>query len=247
MSARTTEHASAPVSRRERQREQLIGDAKQGARELIAAEGIDGLTLAAVARRLGVSSPALYRYFNGKQGLVRALYEDLTDELIRAVDAAARRQDPDDTSAKLHAATRAVVAWAVANRAEFGLLMGAAYPAAAESEDEIPQIISRELGGLFGELFRELVDGGRLEYAGDEVISPDLRRQLESYRQAMRLDLPLGVARLMIVCWRQIYGIACMAVYGHLSFAFDDYEALLEDMMDDLLASLGLERSPRLR
>ena len=102
MSARTTDHASAPVSRRERQREQLIRDAKQAARELIAAEGIDGLTLSAVARRLGVSSPALYRYFSGKQGLVRAPYEDLTDELIRTVDEAARRQDPDDISGAVH-------------------------------------------------------------------------------------------------------------------------------------------------
>ena len=247
MSARTADHASAPVSRRERQREQLIRDAKQAARDLTAAEGVEGLTLAAVARRLGVSSPALYRYFDGKQGLVRALYEDLMAELIDTVVAAARRQEPDDISAKLHAATRAVVSWAVANRAEFGLLMGASYPAVAESEEEIPQILSRQLGGLFGELFGELVDSGRLEYVRDDELSPQLRSQLETYRQAVGLNLPLGVARLMIVCWRQIYGIACMAVYGHLAFAFDDCEALFEDMMDDLLATLGLERSPKLR
>jgi hypothetical protein len=125
--------------------------------------------------------------------------------------------------------------------------MGASYPAVAESEEEIPQILSRELGGLSGELFGELVDSGRLDYARDEELSPDLRRQLTTYRKAIRPDLPLGVARLMIVCWRQIYGIACMAVYGHLAFAFNDCEALFDDMMDDLLATLGLERSPRLR
>ncbi|MFE8950313.1 helix-turn-helix domain-containing protein [Streptomyces sp. NPDC007856] len=55
-------------------REQLIHDAKAAAREIAATEGLDGLTLAEVARRVGVSSPALYRYFGGRPGLIRALW-----------------------------------------------------------------------------------------------------------------------------------------------------------------------------
>ncbi|GAA1235656.1 hypothetical protein [Pseudonocardia alaniniphila] len=72
-----------------------------------------------------MSSPALHRYVDGKAGPVRALYEDLTAELIDAAVAAARHQDPDDISPRLRAATRAVVSRAVADRAEFGLLTGA--------------------------------------------------------------------------------------------------------------------------
>lgn len=235
------------ASRRERLREQLVRDAKAAARELTASEGIAGLTLAAVARRVGVSSPALYRYFNGKQGLVRAIYDDLTGELISTIEEAVGRQDADDISAKLHAATRAVLTWSVANRAGFSLLMGASYPAAAASQAEITQVIPRKLGALFGGLFADLWQSGRLKFRQDEEIAPDLLRQLDTYRQTIRPDLPLGVTHLMITCWRQIYGMVNMAVYGHLAFAFEDHEALFEDMMEYLLALLGLEPSSRLR
>ncbi|SEN40225.1 TetR/AcrR family transcriptional regulator [Nonomuraea pusilla] len=235
------------ASRRERQREQLLRDARAAARQITASEGVEGLTLAAVARRVGVSSPALYRYFDGRQGLVHALYEDLTAELIGAVREAARRQDEDDISAQLDAATRAVLEWSLANRAEFGLLMGATYATAAASQTELRHVISRELGGVFGELFLRLLRTKGLEYPPDDRIPPALRRQLATYREILQPELPLGVVQVMIACWRQIYGLVSMAVYGHLAFAFDDIEPLFDDMMDSLLALLGLEPSPNRR
>jgi AcrR family transcriptional regulator len=239
--------ATGTGSRKERLRDELVQGARRAARDLIAAKGLDGVTVAAVARRLQVTPPALYRYFDGRRGLIGALYEDLTAELIRGVEEAVRKQPADDISAKLHAATRAVLTWSVTNRHEFALLMGESYPAAAESETEIPRVLTRELGGVFSELFTELWRGGGLVFCTDEQIPPALRRQLDTYRRAMRPELPLGVARLMLVCWRQIYGVVCMAVYGHLAFAFEEYDEMFEDMMVDLLALLGLEPSPRLR
>ncbi|WP_433236037.1 TetR/AcrR family transcriptional regulator [Streptosporangium sp. CA-135522] len=240
------EHVTG-VTRRQRLRAELERDAKVAARKLTAVEGVEGLTVAAVARSVGVTPPALYRYFNGREGLVRALYDDITAEFIEIVAQAVQRQDPDDISARLHAATRAVLDWSLANKAEFNLLMGAGYPKVAASGDGIPQVIARELGGLFGQLFARLWHEGRLVYLADEQIAPSLTPQLKTYREVIGLDLPLGVALLMITCWRQIYGLICMAVYDHLSFAFDDHLPLFEHMMDQLLGLLGLGRSPRLR
>lgn len=235
------------VSRRERLRLQLVRDARSIARDITAASGLEGLTVAAVARELAVSPPALYRHFDGKDGLVRAVYEDLTADLITAVEDAVRRQDADDMAAKLHAATRAVLTWSRAHRGAFELLMGSAYPVAAKSEGEIPQTMSRELGGVFADLFTVLWHQGTLTYPADDEFPPVLRKQLETYRNAFRPDLPLGVAHLMLTCWRQIYGVVSMTVNGHLAFAFDDYDALFEDMMASLLGLLGVEPSPNVR
>ncbi|MBX6382274.1 MAG: TetR/AcrR family transcriptional regulator [Microbispora sp.] len=247
MAARSSQETEKRrASRRETLREQLIRDVKEVARELIASEGVEGLTLTAVAQMVGVTPPALYRYFDGKRGLVKAVYDDLADELVAMTHEAVQRQDPDDISAKLHAATRAVMAWSVANRAGFNLLMGASYRM-AESEAEVAKVIPITLGGVYGELFLELTRSGRLEFRRDEQIAPELRPQLAAYRDAMNPDLPLGVAYLMITCWRQIYGLLSMAVHGHLGFAFEDPEPLFEDMIEDLLALLGLHVSPRLR
>ncbi|MDT9692651.1 TetR family transcriptional regulator [Streptomyces sp. P9(2023)] len=236
-----------PGSRRERLRQQLLSDTRRAARQIAAVEGIDGLTLAAVARAVGVSPPALYRYFDGRDGLVRALYDDMTAELIATVTQAVRRQDRDDLSAQLYAGSRAVFDWSLANRAAFDLLMGSAYAAAESSGGDLPQVIPRELGGLFGQLFTELWRRGELAYPADDELTQPLRGQVDIYRQAIRPELPLGVMYLMITCWRQIYGVTCMAVYSHLRFAFGDHHDLFHDMIVNLLGMLGLRPSPNLR
>ncbi|MEV0235438.1 TetR/AcrR family transcriptional regulator [Nonomuraea sp. NPDC050786] len=235
------------LTRRERLRAELEREAKVVARRIAAEEGIAGLTLAAVARGVGVTPPALYRYFSGRAGLVRAIYDDITAEFIDTVERAVRRQDPDDLSAQLHAGTQAVLDWSVANKVEFDLLMGAGYAKVAASEEGIPVVIARELGGLFGRLFARLWNEGRLACPADEEIDPVLAAQLRTYRSEVGLEFPIGVAFLMVVCWRQIYGLVCMAVYGHHGFAFDDPQPLFDHMMDDLLGLLGLTRSPDLR
>ncbi|WP_245737870.1 TetR/AcrR family transcriptional regulator [Streptomyces sparsogenes] len=237
----------AGLTRRERLRAELERDAKAAARRITAAEGVEGLTVAAVARSVGVTSPALYRYFDGRNGLILAVYDDVMAEFMQVVGGAVERQDPDDISARLHAATRAVLDWSMANPAEFNLLMGAGYPqAAAASAEDIPQAISRELGGMFGQLFTRLWREKGLAHPSDEEIDPALVPQLRTYREVVGLDVPIGVVFLMLTCWRQIYGMLCLAVYRHMSFALSDPVPLFEDMMDRLLGLLGLSRSPRL-
>ncbi|MEU8360030.1 TetR/AcrR family transcriptional regulator [Nonomuraea sp. NPDC048882] len=235
------------LTRRERLRAELERDARAAARRLAAEEGVEGLTVAAVARAVGVTPPALYRYFDGRAGLVRAVYDDVTAEFMDTLAQAVRRQDPDDLSSHLHAATRAVLDWSMANKVEFDLLMGAAYAKIADSEEGIPTVIARELGGFFGVPFARLWREGRLRIQADEDIDPVLAEQLRTYRARVGLDFPIGVVLLMVICWRQIYGLLCMVVYEHHNFAFDDPMPLFEHMMDHLLGILGLERSPRLR
>lgn len=237
---------SETTSRREVLREQLVRDAKAAARELILTEGLAGLTLAAVARRLGVTSPALYRYFNGRNGLVQAVYDELAGELTDALREAVERQDADDISAQLHAATRAVMTWSVDNRMAFDMLMGSSFRTAA-SEADVADVIPVTLGALFAKLFTRLYEEIGLKHPADEEIPLALRRQLEVYRLTLNPDLPLGVIYLMITCWRQIYGLVSMAVHQHMSFAFDNHDLLFEDMIDQLLGLIGLQRSPRLR
>ncbi|MFD8865745.1 TetR/AcrR family transcriptional regulator [Streptomyces sp. NPDC059590] len=238
---------AAGLTRRERLRAELERDVRAAARRITAAEGVEGLTVAAVARGVGVTSPALYRYFEGRNGLIRAVYDDVMAEFMQVVVEGVERQDPDDISARLHAATRAVFDWSVANPAEFSLLMGAGYAqAAAASADDIPHAILRELGGMYGQLFTRLWREQQLAHPSDEEIDPVLARQLRTYREAMGIEVPIGVALLMITCWRQIYGMLCLAVYSHMSYALNDPVPLFEDMMDRLLGILGLTRSPRL-
>ncbi|MFE9622520.1 TetR/AcrR family transcriptional regulator [Streptomyces sp. NPDC006527] len=234
------------AQRRDRLRAELEREAKAEARRLTAAHGIEGLSLSAVARAIGVTPPALYRYFDGKKGLALAVYEDVTVEFVTVVAEAARREDPDDLGACLYAATRAVFDWSVAHPAEFDLLMGAGYARLASSVEALDPVLLRELGGLYASLFHELLRRRQLDYPADDELDPDMLRQLAAYRDLMRSgpELPLGVAFVMITCWRQIYGLTCMAVYGHFATVFDDCVPLFNRMLDELLGLLGLRRAP---
>ncbi|MGW4757294.1 TetR/AcrR family transcriptional regulator [Streptomyces chartreusis] len=223
---------------------ELERDARAEARRLTAVRGVEGLTLSEVARGVGVSPPALYRYFDGKKGLILAVYEDLTREFVSVVVEAARRESSEDLGAQLYAATRTVLDWTVAHPAEFDLLMGAGYARLAASEGDLDRFLVRELGGAFGLMFTEVLRQGKLDFPSDDEIDPVLLEQLIVYRDLVGLDHPAGVALLMITCWRQIYGLLCMAVNRHFAAPFDDFVPLFNRMMDDLLGLLGLARAP---
>jgi len=231
-----------PASRRDRLRAELEHDALAAARQLIAAQGVEALSLSAVAREVGVTPPALYRYFEGKAGLTLALYEAITRDFVSVVAEAAGAMDAEDFGGQLYTATRAVVDWSVANPGEFDLLMGAGYARLVASGRPVDQVLIRELGGLFGQTFGQLWRRGILSYPSEEDVEPRLWSQVTAYGRLMQHDYPPGVAMVMITCWRQIYGLLCMAVYGHLASSFDDYLPLFEHMMDDLLALCGVPR-----
>ncbi|MFG3020766.1 TetR/AcrR family transcriptional regulator [Streptomyces sp. NPDC048254] len=236
------EEPARSLTRRERLRAELERDAITAARALIASQGAEALSLSAVAREVGVTPPALYRYFEGKAGLTLAVYEAVTSDFVVIVAKAAGARDPEDFGGRLYAATRAVLDWSVANPGEFDLLMGAGYARLVASGRHVDEVLVRELGGLFGQTFAELWRRGVLPYPSEDELEPRLRAQVAAYRRLMGHDYPVGVAMVMITCWRQIYGLLCMAVYGHFASLFDDHLPLFESMMDDLLALCGVPR-----
>lgn len=74
------------------------------ARALVAEEGIEALSLAALARRVGLSRPSLYEYFRSKDDLVAAILEE---ELPRWAALVERAVDgPPDLFGKVEAYVR---------------------------------------------------------------------------------------------------------------------------------------------
>ncbi|MQY11091.1 hypothetical protein SRB5_12050 [Streptomyces sp. RB5] len=239
------DHSDAPLSRRERQRLELREEAVRTARELLAAGGPENLTLSAVARAVGVTPPALYRHFEGgREGVVRAVYHLLVEEFSSTVEQAAARYESHGVSAQIHAGCRAVLDWSLANRPEFDLVMGAQFARISTSGGAIPVALAERLGGVFAALFDRLVREHGLIPPAETDITPALLPQIVVYGRSVCPDQPVGVAYLMFTCWRQVYGVVCMAANRHLDFAYHEYDAVFEDLMDRILRLLGLTRSP---
>ncbi|SNR87366.1 TetR/AcrR family transcriptional regulator [Actinomadura mexicana] len=75
------------------------------ARDLVAQEGIDALSLAALARRVGLSRPSLYEYFRSKDDLVAAVVEEELPRWAAVVEDAL--SGPADLDGKVEAYIRA--------------------------------------------------------------------------------------------------------------------------------------------
>src|SRR3712207_6224884 len=79
----------------------------------MAAQGVAGLTLGEVARRMGIRPPSLYGYFDGKNALYDALFGGGWGGLLAVVRAAAGDREGVDPAADLLAVETAFVRWAV--------------------------------------------------------------------------------------------------------------------------------------
>src|SRR5436853_4151161 len=66
---------AAPVDRRHRRRLETIEEVLDHAVEIMAADGVAGLSLGEIARRMGIRPPSLYVYFPSKHALYDALFE----------------------------------------------------------------------------------------------------------------------------------------------------------------------------
>ncbi|NJP89506.1 TetR/AcrR family transcriptional regulator [Nonomuraea sp. FMUSA5-5] len=113
---------------RQRYREQVRREIKQAALAQIG-EG-EPLSLTAVARRLGMTGPALYKYFAGRDRLLAELVDDGLAELAAAVRAGSPATG--GPRARLHALARAFYDWAMANRGLFQLVAAAPRRAGVE-------------------------------------------------------------------------------------------------------------------
>ena len=85
-------------TRRERLRTATVAEIKDLARRLLVTGGPTAISLRAIAREMGMTAPAIYRYFPSLDALVVELTEDLYDELRESIEAA-RDGCPADGSA----------------------------------------------------------------------------------------------------------------------------------------------------
>ena len=74
--------APTPTSRRERLRESTLTEIRATARRLLVDQGPEAVSLRGIAREMGMSAPALYRYYDSREDLLTALVIDCYEELI---------------------------------------------------------------------------------------------------------------------------------------------------------------------
>src|SRR5919199_1995978 len=94
---------AVPLDRRQRGRLETIEEVLDHAVEIMAEEGVAGLSLGEIARRMGIRPPSLYVYFPSKHALYDALFKRGWELLLAAWEEheATRASDGDDLAAIL--------------------------------------------------------------------------------------------------------------------------------------------------
>jgi AcrR family transcriptional regulator len=121
------------TDRRARRRQETIEEILDIARDVMTEEGVNGLSLAEVARRLGVQPPSLYKYFPSLMAIYDAIFErgqiDNLAELRRGMAGA------EPGLPTLIAGLEASGRWLLANRAVAELLFWRPVPSFHPSEE----------------------------------------------------------------------------------------------------------------
>jgi AcrR family transcriptional regulator len=235
------------VSRRDRVRAATTGEIKETARRILVAEGPEAVSLRAIAREMGMTAPALYRYFSSREDLVRHVCGDIFTEIatgIRAASARAAQESGGDVTAKLIAACREFRHWALTHREEFGLLFGTPLPGLEALHNDKIDECALDFAGSWMTLFLELWQRHPFPVQADDQIEPALLAQLARYIGALGVDLPAGAVLIFLRCWVRLYGMVSLEVFEHLHFALDDAAPLFEYTLAELADLVGLDYPP---
>ena len=235
------------VTRRERVRATTDHDIRQHARTLLSAQGQDAVTLRAIARALGITAPALYRYYDSREDLLRQLCDDICTDLSEELTHRSESVAVDDFAARVTSTCRGLRDWALAHPREFTLVF--ATPPSAS--DDSPTVRQDEFAGVFLGLAGPLLAEGAHRMPTREV-PEDLLATVNPHRAALAeacaahgLDLgpddirPEHVYHLL-QWWIRIYGHVALEVFGRFPFDVRHAEQLFDAMLHDLVRDIDL-------
>ncbi|MFJ9150302.1 TetR/AcrR family transcriptional regulator [Streptomyces sp. NPDC102270] len=202
---------------RERYRAQVRAEIKERAWEQIAAAGAPGLSLNAIAKQMGMSGPALYRYFASRDELITELIRDAYRSLADTIHTAAA------SDADLAGLGRALRTWALDDPQRYFLIYGTPVPG-YHAPDDITMIAS--------EIMDALLDAAQPAAgpATTAVEETPLESHLAGHRQWAG-DHPASPAalRLALHFWTRLHGALSLELAGHFTgMGFDPVE-LYED------------------
>jgi AcrR family transcriptional regulator len=191
----------------------MVREIKDLALRQLAEGGAQALSVSAIAKELGVSGPALYRYFAGRDALLADLivdaYTDLADALVRA--------EPG-----LPALAAAYRTWALAQPHRYRLLFGAPLPGYDAHDERLVKASQPAMDVLLARLnpgsWSSAPSGG--PGAGSSTApEPDRRLagQLSAWAERNGGGTDPATALRAITAWSRLHGMVSLEIEGNFA------------------------------
>lgn len=219
---------------RERYRTQVRAEIKERAWEQMASAGASALSLNAIAKGMGMSGPALYRYFAGRDELMTELIRDSYRSLADAFGTAAG--SGPDVAALAHALRD----WALADPQRYFLVYGTPVPGYHAPAD---------ITGIAAEIMAALLDAYTASASPPSVSTPPggapteaptgaattFDTHLENHRQwAEGHPAPVAALRRALAFWTRLHGVLSLELAGHFAGMTFDPALLFEAELESL-------------
>jgi AcrR family transcriptional regulator len=224
---------------RERVRQATSEEIKAIARRQMAAQGAAALSLRAIAAEMGLTAPALYRYFKNRDELVTALIVDSFHALGTALAVAGAACDPTDYPGQFAAMMGAYRDWALANRADFTLIYGTPLPDYHAPREITVPAVRRSTAPLLALLVRAWCGGHLAEPAGADL-PESLREHFAGFAAEFDAAVPPALLHAAIAAWAHLQGLIMLEVFGHLGPTVGDPAAFYALTVRGEIARLGL-------
>ena len=227
-------------TRRDRVRAATIEEIKGTAIRLLRTNGPD-LRFADIAREMGMTAPALYRYFSDRDELLAALMVDGFAEMSDALGAALDSVAPDDLAGRVRATAVAYRAFAKADPSRFSLLFGLPNPDWGRHAEHASGPAAGATMATLERLVQSLVEQ-------DITVTPLVREvgptwAGEASTTAQRSDgarIPADAYQALLQFLATVHGWACLENFDHLNWITEQSrDELFEAQIELLIQVLG--------
>ncbi|WP_024800295.1 TetR/AcrR family transcriptional regulator [Nocardia sp. BMG51109] len=202
---------------RERYRTQVREEIKQHAWEQIATAGVSALSLNAIAKQVGMSGPALYRYFASRDDLVTELIRDAYRSLAETLEA--ELESGADVSALAHAVRK----WALHDPQRYFLIYGTPIPG-YHAPDDTTAISDRVMTVLL---------------TAFSALPPQPPTPFDAHlEQHLPWDdpsVPATTLHRALSFWTRLHGVLSLELAGHFAGMGFDPTLLFTDELNTLL------------
>jgi len=230
-----------PLTRRERLRATTIDEIKQIARQHMAEKGAAALSLRAIAREMGMTGPALYRYFASRDDLVTALIVDAFNSLAESQESNYESYRSAPFSERMLALAEDYRGWALQHPELYSLIFGTPIPN-YHAPVEISGSAAQRGMVPFIRLITEAHEAGQIDYPDTyKKLSPEFEQILDVARNQKGYVGSQEVVLLTLTGWGHIHGLVTLELYNHLQPVILEPGALFRLDILTWLHSIGIE------
>lgn len=208
-----TESDDLPSGRRARLRAWTRSEIKTAALRQLTEHGAEGLSLNAIAKELGMTGPALYRYVASRDELMAELVVDAWDELADALEHAAVANADARAAERLEAIGLAYRAWATSQPHRYRLAMQTRLGSGELAPERVIPAAQRAMAVLLDAI-------EALPKSRKPALEPpaELRAELETWTDRVGgSPRPAPILLRGVILWSRLHGLISLELDGHLA------------------------------